>query len=73
MATYNTVVGRVYTTTGSKNGWAYLNAINAWRKVDGTSNDGHTNTYLALVAARGMGTVRVDTNAADSLIVAVYV
>jgi hypothetical protein len=73
MAIHNTVIGRVYSTPGSNNGWAYLNSIGAWKQVDTTSTDGHTNTYLTLVAARGMGTVRVDTNAADTRIVAVYV
>lgn len=73
MATHNTVIGRVYSTPGTKNGWAYLNSASGWRRVDTTSADGHTNTYLALVAARGMGAVRVDTNAADNRIVAVYV
>lgn len=73
MATYNTTIGRIYSTPHSMNAWAWLNAAGGWRKIDGTSTDGHTNTHLALTAARDNGaTIRVDTNAADSLIVAVY-
>lgn len=72
MATHNTTIGRVYSTPGSMNGWAWLNSVNGWRQVARTATDGHTNTYLTLVAARGAGTVRVDTDAADNLIVAVY-
>ncbi|HZK32702.1 MAG TPA: hypothetical protein VFC72_07330 [Corynebacterium sp.] len=73
MVTRNTVIGRVYSTPQSRNGWAWLNSINAWRRVATTSTDGHSNTFLALAAARGMGTVRVDTDSADQFIVAVYV
>ncbi len=43
------------------------------KRFDGTSTDGHTNTHLVLTAARDKGsTIRVDTNAADTLIVAAY-
>lgn len=72
MAVRNTTIGRIYSTPHSKNAWAWLNGT-GWRKIDGTSTDGHTNTHLALTAARDNGaTVRVDTDAADQVIVAVY-
>lgn len=73
MATFNTQIGRIYSTPHSKNAWAWLNAANGWRKIDGTSADGHTNVHLVLTAAHDSGAaVRVDTNAADNAIIAVY-
>ncbi len=73
MATYTTQIGRVYSTPHSRNAWAWLNAAGGWRKIDVTSTDGHTNTHLVLTAARDNGaSIRVDTNAADTAIIAVY-
>lgn len=73
MATYNTTIGRVYSTPHSLNAWAWLTAAGGWRRIGTISTDGHTNTHLALTAARERGAVvRVDTDAADSMIVAVY-
>lgn len=73
MATYNTTIGRVYSTPHASNAWAWLNTAGGWRKIGENSTDGHTNTHLALTAARANGaTVRVDTDAADSKIIAVY-
>ncbi|MEO5982934.1 MAG: M12 family metallopeptidase [Pedococcus sp.] len=51
---YNVGVSMVYATPHSKNAWAYL-AGNGWRKVDGTSTDGVTNTFAVLAAARANG------------------
>lgn len=73
MASYNTTIGRVYSTPHSRNAWAWLNAAGGWRRIGTVSPDGHTNTHLVLTAARERGAaVRVDTDAADSTIVAVY-
>lgn len=73
MAIHNTTIGRIYSTPHSSNAWAWLNAAGGWRKIAETSTDGHTNTHLVLTAARDSGaTLRVDTDAADSKIVAVY-
>lgn len=73
MATYNTTIGRIYATPHQSNAWAWLNAAGGWRKIAETSVDGHTNTHVVLTAARDKGaTVRVDTDAADAKIVAVY-
>ncbi len=73
MASYNTVIGRIYTTPHSQNAWAWLNAIPGWRKVKPLSTDGHTNTHVALTAARDNGSVvTVVTDDTDNTIIAVY-
>jgi hypothetical protein len=55
MPTYNTIIGRIYSTPHSQNCWAYLNAVPAWRKVSPLSPDGVTNVHLALTEARDSG------------------
>ena len=73
MASYNTTIGRVYSTPHSQNAWAWLTAAGGWRRIDTLSADGHTNTHLVLTAARDNGaSVSVVTDAGDARIVAVY-
>jgi immune inhibitor A len=69
MAAVTTTIGRVYATPHSQNCWAYLNAIGAWRKIKPTSTDGHTNTNVALAAARATNaTVSVDVDSANEIV-----
>ncbi|GAA1136112.1 matrixin family metalloprotease [Ornithinicoccus hortensis] len=49
-----TTLSSVYATPHSKNAWAYPAGV-GWRKVTGTSTDGVTNTFAALVRARASG------------------
>lgn len=73
MASYNSKIGRIYSTPHSKNAWAWVTAAGGWRRIDDNSEDGHTNTHLVLTAARESGAnVSVHTNAADDRITAVY-
>jgi hypothetical protein len=73
MASYNTTIGRVYSTPHSQNCWAWLNAISAWRKIKPLSADGVTNVHLALTEARDTGaSVSVTTDDTDNTIINVY-
>lgn len=45
------VLDRVYSTPHSRNVWAYPHGV-GWRKVQPLTNDGSTNVFAALVAAR---------------------
>lgn len=48
-----TTINQTYATTHSKNAWAHLAANNTgWRKVAPSTNDGVTNVFLMLVAAK---------------------
>lgn len=47
----NKLVARTYATPHSQNGWAKLQGI-GWRKVQKKSDDGVTNMFLMLVAAK---------------------
>jgi hypothetical protein len=69
----NTTIGRLYSTPHSMNAWAWLTSGGGWRKIKPLSTDGHTNTFVALAAARQAGiTASVSVDAANE-IVAVYV
>lgn len=68
MATVTTTIGRVYSTPHESNAWAWLNAQGAWRKIDETATDGHTNVHLALTAARATNaTVSVFLDSDDQI------
>lgn len=47
----NVNISRVYTSSHSKNCWAYLQGT-GWRKVDPISTDGVTNCFISLCEAR---------------------
>ncbi|MGB3258908.1 MAG: M12 family metallopeptidase [Ornithinimicrobium sp.] len=51
---YGIAVSMVYATPSSKNAWAYM-AGNGWRRVEGTSTDGVSNTFAVLALARAQG------------------
>ncbi len=44
-------INQTYCTPHSKNAWAHLPSA-GWRKVQQTSNDGVTNTFLLLALAK---------------------
>ncbi|HKJ12339.1 MAG TPA: M12 family metallopeptidase [Ornithinimicrobium sp.] len=57
----NVAVSMVFATPHSKNAWAHL-AGAGWRKIDGTSTDGVSNTFAVLALARANDRrVRADT------------
>ncbi len=47
----NKKITRTFTSPHSKNCWAYIDSI-GWRKVKPDSNDGSTNMFVLLNAAR---------------------
>ena len=47
----NKKVTRTYVSPNSKNCWAYIDSI-GWRKVKPDTNDGSTNMFVLLNAAR---------------------
>ncbi|MGC1209223.1 MAG: M12 family metallopeptidase [Ornithinimicrobium sp.] len=51
---YNVGVSSVYSTPHSKNAWAYLAGF-GWRKVEGLTTDGVSNTFAVLALARANG------------------
>ena len=62
-----------YSTPHSKNAWAFPATEGAWRKVQGLSTDGVSNTFLLLALARANGkTANVFTDATTNEITAVY-
>lgn len=52
--TLSTTISRVYSTPHTKNAWAVPQGM-GWHKIDGTSTDGVTNSFAALVSARTSG------------------
>lgn len=60
---HNVAVSRCYATPHSKNCWAVV-AGSGWRKIDGISNNGVSNTFNLLVNARAFGknvSVQIDS------------
>lgn len=45
---------QVYTSPHSKNVWGYIDSL-GWRKVQPLTNDGATNMFLVLAAAKSSG------------------
>lgn len=58
---------QVYASPHSRNVWGYIDGI-GWRKVQSLSNDGSTNMFAILVAARNSGVaVRGTLTAANEI------
>ncbi|SLN56704.1 hypothetical protein ROA7450_02939 [Roseovarius albus] len=55
----NKTVSRTYSTAGSKNCWAIVSGISGWKKIKPQTDDGVSNVFTALNAARAGGK-RVD-------------
>lgn len=67
----NKKVTRTYTSPHSQNAWAYLHGI-GWRKIEKKSDDGVTNMFLIVTAARAHNRTVSGTINSDKKITVLY-
>ena len=63
----NKTVSRTYSTSGSQNCWAIVSGISGWKKIKTGNDNGVSNVFHTLNAARAGGK-RVDVYIVSNLI-----